>query len=483
MPERPRLWLPITCGWSVRNYLRSGFLDRMRSKADVVVWMPEGDHELEEELRKSGLCVEKLHPMALPPKVKRLISLLAQADNFRLGFWDPHLWKWMVALQPAWKRPYLSGLKALARWAAAPRVYPRLRRLEARWLAGCKWESSYGAFIERPRPDVILSTNPYSLEELPLSLLGRRHGIPTLAAIVSWDNLCYKGHLWTEYDAYFVWGPAMHDDLRHHLPSLTEDRIIETGSPQFDFHLREDLQWSREEFFRRIGGDSNRPLITYAANTEWHFPDEPSVVSGLWKSIRDGAVSGHPQLLVRLHPHDISPRFEAVRKECPGIFIQQPISARDGRYTWFKQNLDDLALLSNTLRYSDVTANLASSMALDAAIFDKPVINVAFSTKPNHPLTRRIPYSPMSAHYQRITKSGAVKIAYSMEELVRWINRYLADPSLEQEERRAMVRSICGPVDGGAIGRITEALARQMGIAEGPAEAGDRATRLEEELP
>lgn len=231
-----------------------------------------------------------------------------------------------------------------------------------------------------------------------------------------------------------------------------------------------------EEFFGRIGGDPRRPLVTYAANTEWLFPDEPAVVIGLWNAIQRGDVHGLPQLLVRLHPHDITPRFEVVRKECPGIFIQQSSSPREGWHMWFAQNLDDLALLSNTLRYSDVTANLSSSMTLDAAIFDKPVINVAFSTRPNHPHMRRIPYTPLSAHYRRITESGAVKIAYSMEELVRWINRYLADPSLEREERWAIVRSICGRVDEGAVGRIIEALARRMGIASAPAEAGDRAT-------
>jgi hypothetical protein len=407
MPERPRLWLPITCGWSVRNYLRSGFLEMMRTDADIVLAMPAGDAELEREMKASGLPVERLHSRLLPRKLSMLNGLLVQADNLRLGYWDPHLWTWSVALQPAWKRPYVSLWKALSRWAGRPRVYPRLRRLEARWLAECNWDSVYDGFFNMSRPDVILSANPYSLEELPLALLGRRRGIPTLAAVVSWDNLCYKGHLWTDYDTYFVWGPAMRDDLRRHLPALTEDRIVETGSPQFDFDLRPDLVWPRTEFFRRISGDPGRPLITYAANVEWLFPDEPAVVAGLWKRIRDGAVQGNPQLLVRLHPHDNSSRFESMVRECPGLMLQRSSFSRNDRYWWFTPSLDDLALLANTLRYSDVTANLCSSMTLDAAILDRPVVNVAFSTTPGDPRACRIPYNHLSAHYRKVADSGA----------------------------------------------------------------------------
>jgi hypothetical protein len=466
---RPRLWLLISCGWSVRNYLRSDFLQRMRSVADVSVWMPDGDPRLEDELRQAGIDTECLPPARLPRKLEMLNGLLVQADNHRLGYWDPHLWKWSVALQPVWKRPYHMAQRLAAEVTGATLLHPLLLRLERHWLRRKMEDSPYAEAFHRARPDLVLSTNPYSLQELFVSHFARRAGIPVLAAIVSWDNLCYKGHLWSDYDGYIIWGPAMRKDLKHHLPSLPEDRIIETGSPQFDFHRRSDLEWSREEFNRRIGAGSGRALITWGANVEWLFPDEPDVVAGLWKAIRDGAIPGRPQLLVRVHPHDVADRFEAIRQECPGLLVQHPCSHLNGQYWWFTPDVEELALLSNTLRYSDVTVNLASSMTLDAAIFDKPVINVAYSTKPDHPHTRRIPFAHLSAHYRKVAESGAVKIAYSIEELVRWINRYLVDPSKEREERRNIVHTICGPMDGRAVDRIAEALSRRMGVSSASA--------------
>ena len=465
---RPRLWLLISCGWSVRNYLRSDFLERMCPHADVNVWLPEGSPRLEDELRKAGIGLERLRPVVLPRRLAWLNGLLVQADNHRLGYWDPHFWSWLLALQPPWKRPYLLIQQILAKGMGPTSLYPRLRRLEQRWLEQTFGESPDGVAAGLSRPDLILSTNPYNLEELPISLMARRTGIPVMAAIVSWDNLCYKGHLWSDFDEYIVWGPAMHEDLRRHFSALPEDRIKEAGSPQFDFHLRRDLRWTREEFFRRIGGDPGRPLITYAANVEWLFPDEPAVVAGLWNRIRNGAVSRQPQLLIRLHPHDTSTRFEGVLSENQGLLLQRSSASRDHRHWWFTPSVDDLAVLANTLRYSDVTANMSSSMTLDAAVLDRPVVNVAFSTTPENPRCRRIPYNHLTPHYRKVAESGAVKIAYSMEEFVRWINRYLADPSREREERRAVVRAICGPADGGSIERIADALARWMGVSPAP---------------
>ena len=436
---------------------------------DIVVWMPEDDAGLEKELRQTGLSVEKFHSGNLPKKVAVLNGFLVQADNHRLGYWDPCLWKWSQVLLPFWKRPFTAAMERGARTIASTRLYDALRRLEAKWLSLAKWNSEYGPLLDHARPDLILSTNPFNLHEICMCTLARRNGVPTMGAIVSWDNLCYKGHLWSEHDAYIVWGPSMEADLRRHLPALTAEQIITTGSPQFDFHKRKDLEWSREEFFQKVGGDPRRPMIVHAANTECHFPDEPAVVAGLWKSIREGAVRGNPQLLIRLHPLDTTSRFEAAKQQCPDLLIQRSISSTNNHRMWFTPDLDDLALLSNTLRHSDVTVNFASSMTLDAAILDRPVVNVAFSTSPGERRCRRIPYGHLSAHYRRVAESGAVKIAYSMEELVRWINRYLADPSHEREERRALVDSICGPVDGGSIRRIADALSLRMGVSLPPA--------------
>ncbi len=454
-PRRtPVLLLLVSCGWAVRNYLRSPFLAEMRPLMDVVVALPPGDDDLESELREVGIRVVALPPSALPRGLGTLNGLLVIADNHRLGFWDAHLWQWMIGLDPPWRR-LLRRTQIGAAWVLAlSPLYQIARRVEAQWFSRVAQRAPIRDLCSSINPDVVLSTNPFDLREIPVSVHALGRNVPAIAALESWDHLTHKGHPIADSSRFIVWGAQMAEDLLRHRPDLRSDRIVTAGSPQFDFHRRDDLTWTRADFFRRVGGDPERPLITYAADTEITFPDEPEIVRQLWSAIERGEIAGRPQLLVRPHPHDVTGRFEALRAQCPGLLITLPWTVNPARHWWFAPALDDLALLSNTLRYTDVSINLAGSMTLDAAIFDKPVVNVAFTTAPDDPRACRVPFSQYGAHYSRVMKWGAARRVTSAEELLQVINMYLEHPELDRSQRHHLVRRLCGQVDGQACRRI-----------------------------
>lgn len=465
--RRPRLLLLISCGWAVRNYLRSGFLDVLKPEVDIIVMVAPGDAPFGDEVRAMGVRVEHLRPRSLPRRLGSLNGLLVNADNYRLGFWDRYLWRWTLALQPAWKRPYLCLKGMIGRFISFSPFYEIARWLEAQWLRTLPRNHPYEALFAEICPDIVLSTDPYSLQELPVSILALQRGLPTLAAIVSWDNLSYKGHLLAQYSHYVVWGDMMKEDLLRHWPGLRPEQIFVTGSPQFDFHQREDLVWGREQFFARIGGDPRRKLVTYAANVEQIFPDEPEVVAQLWEAIQQGRVIDRPQLLVRLHPHDANQRFEALRARCPGLLLSRPWPYRADRFWWFTPGVDDLALLANTLQYTDVNVNMGSSITLDSAIFDKPVVNVAFTTSTRDPRAQRVPHAHESTHYRRVVSCQSVRMAFSLNELIDGINAYLKFPELDRAGRQRVVQWICGPADGTAYRRIADCV---LGVLESKAQ-------------
>lgn len=180
-------------------------------------------------------------------------------------------------------------------------------------------------------------------------------------------------------------------------------------------------------------------------------------------AIRAGRIRGNPQLLVRLHPHDVTGRFEPLKQRYPELILQTPWPHTTSHSWWFAPSLDDLALQSNTLRHSAVLINTASSMTLDAAIFDTPIVNVAFAPRPSDPLHRRVPHYHQSKHYSRVYQTGAVRMAFSLEELIAGINAYLEAPSLERLQRRQVVDQICGPVDGKSIERLA-GLAKSLAV-------------------
>jgi hypothetical protein len=102
---------------------------------------------------------------------------------------------------------------------------------------------------------------------------------------------------------------------------------------------------------------------------------------------------------------------------------------------------------------------MASTMTLDFAIHDKPVVNIAFdvASPPPHgsPLWG---YFYRFEHYRPVVELGAARFARSREELWNLVSTYLADPSLDREGRRKLVELEAGPQIGGALARITKAL-------------------------
>lgn len=469
---RRRLLLMITCGWAVRNYLRSGFIPAVQAGVDVTVMLPPGDLHLEDELKAAGCAVVTMPECDAPPWLTTLDGFVVNACNYRLGFWDPFLWNWMVALQPLGKRIYWRFKQAAAKVISKTALYGWARRVQGRGFDRVAARGPYEKLLHDIRPDVVLSTNPYELREAPISRMALAKGLPVIAAIVSWDNVSYKGPFPAEYTDFIVWGGGMQEDLCRHRPTLRPEQIHVAGSPQFDFHLREDLIWTREEFFERIGGDPSRPLITYSgAAVEWAFPREPDIVRHIWEAIQDGRISGRPQLLARAHPVDRTGRFNQLEQECPGIIVQRAWPREIDAHWWFSAGVDQLALLSNTLRHSDVNVNLASSMTLDSAILNTPVVNVAYTTVPQDPRAQRVPNSHRSFHYSRVMKCGATGLAKSREELIAEINAYLANPERHRAGRRKAVDWICGPVDGQATARIAGVVMRCAGVDLAPMQA------------
>ncbi len=110
--------------------------------------------------------------------------------------------------------------------------------------------------------------------------------------------------------------------------------------------------------------------------------------------------------------------------------------------------------LANTLRHSDVVVNVASTLAIEAAIFDTPVVNVSFDGEAPSDWVRSARRYYRFTHYVNITRHGAVRVAESPAQLVEQVGRYLDDPSLDREGRRRVVLEQCQFLDGRAAERV-----------------------------
>ncbi len=119
----------------------------------------------------------------------------------------------------------------------------------------------------------------------------------------------------------------------------------------------------------------------------------------------------------------------------PHVIIEKPfrstVTAGDGLAVDITE--DNQRHLADTMRHSDVVVNVASTIAIEAAIFDTPVVNISFDGETPSEWARSARRYYRFTHYVNITRQDAVRVAETPEQLVEQVGRYLDDPSLDRD--------------------------------------------------
>jgi len=114
--------------------------------------------------------------------------------------------------------------------------------------------------------------------------------------------------------------------------------------------------------------------------------------------------------------------------------------------------------------HSDVVLNVASTISIEASIFDTPIVNIAFDQDDAEArpfLTSPLRYYSYT-HYQQIVRAGAVRIAKTAREMLDEVNAYLVDPSRDAAGRKRVVAEQCEFTDGRSAERLAGVIAREL---------------------
>jgi hypothetical protein len=110
-----------------------------------------------------------------------------------------------------------------------------------------------------------------------------------------------------------------------------------------------------------------------------------------------------------------------------------------------------------------VVVNMFSTMNIEGALLDKPLINVCFEGggRPDRGGAKArfdIFSDAIEDHNQRIVDSGAAAMAYSADALLDHLRLYLANPAKDQAARQRVALDEGGPNRGRAGRSIADAL-------------------------
>ena len=300
---------------------------------------------------------------------------------------------------------------------------------------------------------LLLTTHIHLPIEAPLLSAAKELNIASLGIVNSWDNVV-KG-IEAHPDNVLVWNDINKEQMCV-LEGYKKEYVKTIGAPAFDPYFNQKNIVPREKFCQEYGFDPERPIILYATIGQYvPFFEETNILDNLLDIFKNYKLSERPQIICRLHPWSKKELFKNYSSSKNLVYSSY------NNYTptlGWTPTLREVIDASNLLYHSDICITPGSTMVLESAIFDTPLIVPTFNDF--QPEVWKKYYSEMGffKHAGKLVKNNLVPIVRSRSELEKWINNYLESPNLFSKERRTIVDNYIKYKDGKSISRLFEVI-------------------------
>ncbi len=142
----------------------------------------------------------------------------------------------------------------------------------------------------------------------------------------------------------------------------------------------------RDEYFKLHGLDPKRKLISYASSFVHFAPNFPNV-EALAKLVASDTLAEPSQLLVRLHPSHFQDkpkmfgeereRIFALEEQYPHVHVVRPVALGGSLGYYSGEDMDEK---SSMMAYSDVMVTVYSTMLVETAVHNTPMIAAVIDT-------------------------------------------------------------------------------------------------------
>ena len=355
--------------------------------------------------------------------------------KFRLGIWIPSALAILILRTFAFARKFLVWIQN--RFVPRPRLYADL--------------------FASHKPDLVIASTAgwrldrYLLREATL------HGVPTMAAIVGWDNPSSYSIPGAPVDYATCWSQLQKDELVYG-SDWDPARVHIGGIPSYDGYFRKEWLVSKEDFFRLHDLDPHRKLISYACSFVHFAPNYPNV-EALAKLVSSNALTEPSQLLIRLHPSHFQDkprifaeereRIFALEKKYPYVHVVKPVPLGGSLGYYSGEDMDEK---SSMMAHSDVLVTVYSTMVVETSIHDTPIVAAVIDVPGGWKQPKKYSLSLKKIGnwptHKRFREAKAGRVASNERELCEVINLYLKDPSLDAAERKKFIEDEITFTDG-----------------------------------
>ncbi len=323
----------------------------------------------------------------------------------------------------------------------------------------------YADLFASHKPDLVIASTAgwrldrYLLREATL------HKVPTMAAIVGWDNPSSYAIRGAPMDHATCWSQLQKDELVRG-SDWDPERVHIGGIPSYDGYFRKEWLLSKEEYFRLHNLDANRKLISYACSFVHFAPNYPNV-EALAKLVSSDSLAEPSQLLIRLHPSHFQdkPRIFAEERErifeletkYPYVHVVKPVALGGSLGYYGGEDMDEK---SSMMAHSDILVTVYSTMVVETAVHDTPIVAAVIDVPGGWNVRKKYSLSLKKIGnwptHKRFREAKAGRVAENESELCDILNAYLKDPTLDAAERGKFIEDEITFTDGTSGKRTAE---------------------------
>ncbi|HUI89692.1 MAG TPA: CDP-glycerol glycerophosphotransferase family protein [Anaerolineales bacterium] len=323
----------------------------------------------------------------------------------------------------------------------------------------------YSDLFEKYKPNLVIASTAgwrldrYLLREATL------HHVPTMAAIVGWDNPSSYSIPGATMDYATCWSQLQKDELVYG-SDWDPKRVNIGGIPSYDGYFRKEWQLSKDDYFKRHDLDPNRKLISYACSFVHFAPNYPNV-EALAELVSADALVEPSQLLIRLHPShfqdkpkifaDERQKIFALEKQYSHVHVVKPVALGGSLGYYSGEDMDEK---SSMMAHSDVLVTVYSTMVVETAVHDTPILAAVIDVPSGWNVPKKYSLSLKKIGnwptHKRFRQARAGRVAENADQLRDAIKLYLANPALDAPERRKFVEQEITYTDGGSGKRTAE---------------------------
>lgn len=421
--------LLILFGPEARSFIYSKLVLMLAEQGDVTIFTNNPDSRAFNDIPKN-VKLEKFYTS----KEHRLVKRIRNINSSVFGHWRKNIlgvqrWKHYIAVRRQKHSPVKDTLIKLL--ISNRVVLFVLRRIEALLVGAFGTDKYWKEQFERFNIHTLICATHSNEQVFPILQTAENLGVRIIITPNSPKDVYVNSYFHIYPSILFAHNSTERLITLRSNPGIKSENIRVSESLHI-LALRQARLLSKEDYYKRLGLNIERPIICYTAASPLAVRNEEIIVRDILLAIRSGSIVKRPQLILRLNPMESGARFEFLDGG-DDLIIQKP------SWEWFP-NLDwccplpeDLIYWASTIFYASVNISVASTVTAEFLVYKRPVVNICFDVHP-------VPDEEMNArfwhaeHYKHYKENKFVHSAFSLEHLVENINSCLVQTNISAPE-------------------------------------------------